>query len=279
MQRPIHTWYEPFGGTFAVGLRLEDPKGRPPCTYQGGKMMVAEATLHAAGYEPGQRAERYLYTEKHWTVWRGMDSLRLVDPEALRQEILALQPGVEGYADIMDDPELEPGSPRWCAQFWALQSCSVQGKPPSWDRDAGWKPSGYGGVSPAGRARGFKERLNPPPLAKKIKVTRALLERMDLSFYHADALDPAVGAHLGPGDVVYIDPAYTGRTAYRGIRRTTRAEVIQLAQRYRGQGCRVLLAEAEPIEIPGARHVKLKRADGCPLPRSRDEWLTILEGA
>jgi hypothetical protein len=268
----IGTWIEPFGGTFAVGLRLAHVKGRPPCTYQGGKMTVANATLRAAGYSPGQGAARYWYNEGDRTVWAGMDALRLADPDRLRDLILALPEGRAGYDQVLANPVRDPHQEdrtAWAAQFWALQACSVQGKPPKWTL-RGWKTSGYASVSPSGIRRGFRERLNPKALAPKLEATRSLLEGMDFFPTLGDAAQ-CIG---GPGDVAYLDPNYRKTTGYRcGI---SREDAKALALCLRRGGARVLYAESEPVDLPGARHVQLKRSDGRPLPRNREEWLTIL---
>lgn len=80
---------------------------------------------------------------------------------------------------------------------------------------------------------------------------------------------------LPPGVVVYMDPPYQKTTGYAND--CDRATVLDLARRWDSAGATVLISEAEPLDLPGWRHVEItgerrgqKRTFG-----GTHEWVTM----
>lgn len=56
-----------------------------------------------------------------------------------------------------------------------------------------------------------------------------------------------------------------------------RADVIEVAQRWRAAGCEVTISEAEPLPIPGWHHYELGKPIGNrrTFSKQKREWLTM----
>jgi hypothetical protein len=74
--------------------------------------------------------------------------------------------------------------------------------------------------------------------------------------------------------VLYLDPPYQGTSCGYAMD-LPRADVVALARAWP----RTIISEAEPLDIPGARHLQLSAPTGGGRTASRQqvEWLTIVE--
>lgn len=264
----IDLWVEPFAGSSAVALALEGV-GRPPFTYQGGKSSLAEPTLSALRLREGGRARRYLLNDLGPVIrfYRALKS----DANAVARCVEGTPEGRAGYTALMAAPV--PEDPfRFAAAYACLQASSVLGKPPN-IRDGRWRCAGYAAVSTAASACGFRVRLNPRALSKRLRAVGARLERMPADFVQGDAV--AIFADgVPPRTVVYIDPPYRGTTRY--LHHASRADVIDMAGKWVERGAVVAIAEAEALQMDGGRIVELQRQDRRGLIPGRREFLTIL---
>ncbi len=79
--------------------------------------------------------------------------------------------------------------------------------------------------------------------------------------------------------VVYIDPPYEGYSSGYS-HHLSRADVLGLATELASARRMVVVSEAEPLALAGARHVQLSgpRGGGATSSRVKSEWLTILGG-
>lgn len=148
-----------------------------------------------------------------------------------------------------------------------LQRLAFRGKPLD-DRVGRWSDPGLSKTEAAGiPATDTFGAVEPqlPVLARRLRALD-LRGRMEARRMSAAEVVPVPGAH------VYIDPPYQGTTGYNG-HDLTRAEVCAIAERWAAAGCTVVVSEAEPVDLPGWRHVRL--TDPQPLMgRERQEWLT-----
>jgi hypothetical protein len=104
-----------------------------------------------------------------------------------------------------------------------------------------------------------------PTLARRLRTLR--LPGVEARRCSAMDVEPIPGAH------VYIDPPYIGTTGYDPKTDLTREDVTELARRWADVGCTVVISEAEPVALPGWRHVRLTDPQAL-MGRKREEWLT-----
>jgi len=277
------TWVDLCAGAGAVACRLVGGPGiDPPVTYQGGKRKYASAILAALGLRPGQGADRVVLCDPGtWgRAWGPM-----LNPSETRTAIQTMREwaadGLEGRAlfeSIVAEGQDEDAG-RWLAQFLALQDCVVGGTPVVALPGVGarWRTHGYAALSPAAIAKGFKQRLNPSALARRLsRVASVSWPASTLVLRHSAAeVDPAAIGVDGR-TFVYIDPPYAGTTGYGPT--LTRAEVVDIARRFDAAGAVVAVSEGEPVDELGWPVVDLTAAhSGQPrtFTKSRSEYLTM----
>jgi len=154
----------------------------------------------------------------------------------------------------------------------ALQVAAPLGRPIDHDGRT-WTTPGYATVSPAGRARGFSERLTKETVARRVlEVGQAFDRCVSVRVVRARAEDVPVE----PARAVYIDPPYVGVTGYRHELR--RAEVVRLALAWAEVAEVVGVSEHEAIPelvAQGWRAVELRGGDDLREGQTRGEVLTL----
>lgn len=273
--RPLHL-YEACAGSAAVSLAAFG--ATPPATYRGGKRRYAKAILHALGIEPLadlRTGIRVTLTEPG--LWGRAWSLLAC---GLRDATVKVLSGMrlDGrplFDQIVDTPPPEEPA-EWLASFLALQSAAVLGKEVSIGPDGRWRTAGYATLSTSAVQKGFRERLLPAQLAKRVAgIPLAFLNSLGARCARASVeLDGAAPTH------VLIDPPYQGTSGYQA--KLARSEVIDLARSWAASGAIVGVCEHEPIEelvaegwIPmeiGAQPVAFGPRTACV---RKSEWLTV----
>jgi hypothetical protein len=159
-------------------------------------------------------------------------------------------------------------------QFWGFAR-----KPVTW-AGGRWEEHGfnvnevYNEVYNAARAtpRGGNWGTAKPP--RLPDIARHLCRLPDLSRVRVHR-GPAQTLAPIPGAVVYIDPPYQDTTGYGHA--FPRAEVLEVAERWRAAGCIVAVSEACAIPLDGWRALQLPRRKGArrTWSKQQEEWLTI----
>jgi hypothetical protein len=161
-----------------------------------------------------------------------------------------------------------------CAEFLILQTIAFGGKPVE-NRGGVW-------MSP-----GFKAHIRggcplPPNLDHIVKSARLCFD-CDITGHVQDvrAVDPSLW--VGGGEaVVYFDPPYAGTTGYTSAD-LNRDEVIDIAQRWHDAGALVIVAEGEPVPVPGWQSFQLVKRHGKgstlgSAAQKKQEWVTVSPG-
>lgn len=245
---------------------------RPPTSYQGGKQRWAAATLDAIGLSVGAGAGRLLLND----VTPSSVALAALRTEHQRIAGWVTSHGRGEAAWRAVAAARVPDHPAdLAAAWWLLQSGSALGKPVTCDGGE-WRTRGYGRLSPSAVARGFRDRCNPPALARRLSSVGHALQVVDIRATRGNARHWHPVPLEGRTGLAYIDPPYRGTTGYRG--KASRELVIEIANRWHESGYVVVVAEAEPIADLGGRAVMLdpsKRSDRRPTPK-RQEWITVM---
>jgi len=265
--------YEPCSGAAAVSLATFG--ALPPVSYRGGKRRYATEILQALGVMTCP--DRIVLNDVGcwgwaWKTWAVVGTVplqawlnaRTLEGRALWDELVA--------SPASEDPVVR------LATFLALQDASVNGKPVQ-IIDGCWRTAGYAELSPLARSKGFRERLLPKPLAKRLgRVTPNILSAM--SAYRADA------ATLSPAaDVIYIDPDYAGAGYPNSM---PHKAVLALARSYAADGATVGISGRTAVEelvhegwvarrLSGNRKVGAFKHNRS-ATRSTNEWLTYMRG-
>lgn len=80
-----------------------------------------------------------------------------------------------------------------------------------------------------------------------------------------------------PGALLYLDPPYQSTTTGYGAD-LPRAEVLEIAERWRAAGARVAISEAEPMPFPGWHRVRIdgeRHGASRTFSAQQAEWLTL----
>jgi len=224
----VSTLLEACAGSAAVSLAAYG--ATPPASYRGGKRRYARAILDLLGLSTIERVELVdpglwgvawqLFAHGHGPAAARFASSWRDEGKPLFQRLVAAPP-----------PVLPA---EWLAVFLALQSSSVLSKDVT-IREGRWRTSGYASLSPSARKKGFRERLLPSRVAAKIRQVPPAFTSA-LSAYHTSALE-----HGGLATHVLIDPPYVGVGGYSN--QMPRADVVELALRWREAGCVVGVCE------------------------------------
>jgi len=238
--------------------------------YQGGKIRYASAILAALG--AWDRPDRLVLCDAGpWArVWQTL----LVDHRwgDVQGHLAELARGqLQGAALFQSLATCPPpaDSAKWAATFLALQSASARGRPITYRPDS-WRTAGYAHLSKAAVAKGFRDRLRPGLLARRVRALSGL-GWPPTTVMHCGADDVPVQADA----VVYIDPPYEGTTGYADD--LPRGQLLDLAKRWATAGAVVAISEAEPLPLAGWHHLAIEPARRTMGQHARHstEWLTI----
>jgi hypothetical protein len=157
-------------------------------------------------------------------------------------------------------------SPRWrVAQYLAIQNGAPSSVPVWWDGQR-WSQEGRNWNKDRSRVWGAEVRkacFSALRIGSLVRVARAVgaldvvpWDRVEVVRADVREVEPIAGA------AVFFDPPYENRTRYAAL--CPRADVLRVSSRWADAGCRVLVAEAVPLPLPGWSSVQL----------AADEWLT-----
>lgn len=195
--------------------------------------------------------------EQRWRVAAQLDAWSVQDVGELWDRLVVSGPPADSQA--------------WrTAQFLWLQARAAGTIPIWWSEEHGRWRSPTGAVDPEADmdlARRTKGRVGRPSskgiapsvagvrgwgsgkrtaglIAQRIRAIEALpWDRIEVLHQDLRTVAPI------PGAVVYFDPPYLGCPRYAAL--CPRADVLEVAQRWRGAGCRVAVSESSPLQIPG----------------------------
>lgn len=130
--------------------------------------------------------------------------------------------------------------------------------------------AGYATLSPLAIEKGFTDRFHTDSLSENIAALRlgsGESVSMDLASEMPD---------FRSGDLVTIDPPYSGTTGY-GTHKLTRERVVEIALGAHACGARVAVHEAEPIITDGTwSSVELERRHGARQRTWSKQWREVL---
>jgi hypothetical protein len=272
------------GGSAAVSLAVDGLK--PPVYYRGGKRRSAKEILrHLPPVHPCLVNDAGPWSE-FWEVAAGPFSAVLV-----RHLLEFHQSGTprELFKRLAEAPVPKIPSER-VAVWLVLQHYAYASRPVyrSGSEPDTWVTPGFCGAS-ADRAAQRERALaaGNRDAVRWAKTSRTLLNVVDdleelqgkIRFV-TSALDlkDDVFQHTVPDRaVVYLDPPYRGRSCGYS-HELDRADVLRISRELASMGKTVVVSEAEPLPLEGARHVKLSgpRGGGATSSRVSEEWLTIL---
>lgn len=269
---------EPCSGGAAVSLRLMGQ--RPLTPYLGGKAQFADAIIAALGIGCEPLDSIVLGDAGPWgTVWQTLATNGAWDAVARKVEQLGQIDVGRGLFDEIANaapPDADTRAVNFTASFLILQSAAARGRPvyPNGDR---WMTPGYAHLSASGRAKGFKERLRPDLLAKRIRAMGAALARPGRPFISGRCeFIETCADHVrrqARRVVVYIDPQYQGTTGYQ---HSVPPETLRaVAEQWRSDGALVAVSEGVPLPWDGWHHVRLSRRGGGTRLGRVSEWLTL----
>lgn len=284
VRRPL---VELCGGSAAVSLAIDGLK--PPVYYRGGKRrFAAEILRHLPPVrpylvnDPGPWSEFWLAMSDEETATEIRYNIRDLaypsEPRVLFRRLASQQ--------VPDDVAER------VACWLAMQHYAYASKPVfrSGSEPDTWVTPGFCGAS-ADRAAQRERALaaGNPDAHRWAKTSRTLLDvvrdletlcgKIRFAVANLGARE-LVGSNQIPEDaVVYIDPPYEGYSAGYS-HHLDRTDVLGLATELASVSRMVVVSEAEPLLLAGARHVQLSgpRGGGATSSRVKSEWLTILGG-
>ena len=252
--------------------------------YQGGKWRFREtlATLmRDAGYDGVPRRVE-LYDPGPWgiaagAVIRSSTRAGLIDRLDLLSRLDA-----RTVFDVLQGHRVPEDPVEFAAQFLFLQRLSYSGKAVG-VRDHIWRSPGFNSSSAYGVAG--TERfgdVNPmiPSLVKTLRSYSGLVEPERLECRQSGAVAPL--ARCAEPTIVYLDPPYSGSTAYPDAE-LDRAGVVALARAWHEAGALVMISEGEAIEELveegwHKRNIYVGRQDTSPFRGKQEEWVTLSPG-
>jgi hypothetical protein len=267
----VTTLVELCAGSAAVALRWLSSTAVPPVPYQGGKRAYADAILVALGLQPGggARGGAVVLVEagpwaEAWAEWctpagQGHTIERLrewseLDPRRLWDRLVA-DPVPSGRAERVA---------AWAVlQWWSFGRKPITSRPG--EDFSTWRTHGFDNVgayrsevAAAKRAGGEDYDIGRdqllPLLVERLEALPDL-SRVEVIAGDARAVAPIAGA------VVLIDPPYDGTTCvYQHD--LPRSDVVEIASRWRADGCVVAVCEAEPLSLDGWHAHELPRPVG-----------------
>jgi 16S rRNA G966 N2-methylase RsmD len=274
------TLVELCAGSAAISLRWLRAKARPPLGYQGGKQGYADAILDALGMNPGDGVGNDIIlcepgpwgdAWEHWRTAGGradtcarLEAWAGEDPRELWQRLRA--------APVPRD--LGERVATWAVlSFWKFGNKAVCVKNGRWL--ASFNPAAA--CREEYNARRIAEGAAPSFVDVSVVLSdlaRRVRRLPDLSRVRVHR-GPAQSLQPIPGAVVYIDPPYQDTTGYGHV--FPRAEVLEVAERWRAAGCVIAVSEACVLPLDGWRALQLPRRKGArrTWSKQQEEWLTI----
>ena len=251
-------WVELCAGTAALTFRSRGLM--PPAVYLGSKKKYAAALLEILGEPEG---ECYLIDSGLWPAF--YRAVQTYGGDAVADVAATVPMGKPGFmaiqrAPVPDDPVVR------AAYFICLQQGAVLGKAVR-IVEGRWKTAGYASLSPSAIRKGFRDRLNPPVLAEKVRALDGKLGGMHFITADVRTYEPIDNA------VVFFDPPYLGKTGY-GRMDPTRPEVVQIAYHWLDHGCDVAVSEGEPA-IPGWNAIEVTKVTDKRRGKQKHEWLSV----
>jgi hypothetical protein len=265
-------------GTGSLGLRLATgTKVKPLMPYMGWKKNLAQHILDVAEVEQG--ADRLIFVDAGpWgRAWQA------IAREEQREAVISIlqhytreQPK-ELYERLKAEP-VPSSDVRFCARFLTLQRWAYGSKPVGIVGDR-WSLPGY--CKPAGEGVPARKTYGEvkPQLPSTIKILKGYAKLETPIFAYQGDSRRIEFTRLGPGDLVYIDPNYKGRTGYRHS--LSREEVLRLGRWWAEKGCTVIISEGEPLTaLNGWETADLtnRRGQVHTFPAEREEWITFKKG-
>lgn len=259
------TFVELCAGSAAISLRWLRAKARPPLGYQGGKQGYADAILDALGMRPGDGVGNDIVLCEPgpwgdaWEWWRTAEGRA---DTCERLEAWAAEDPRELWQRLRKAPV--PGDLGERVATWAVLTHTGFGCKPVLQSGNEWEHHGID----AGYASGLAWKCGLATVASRVGRLPDL-SRVRVHRAPAQSLQPI------PGAVVYIDPPYQDTTGYGHA--FPRAEVLEVAERWRSAGCVVAVSEACPLSLDGWRTMRLPKRKGAgrTWSKQQEEWLTI----
>lgn len=275
------------GGSAAVSLAIDGLK--PPVYYRGGKRRFAAEILR---YLPPVRP--YLVNDPGpWSeFWEVVSTSAIA---TVCRYLLAYH--VSGTPrelfKRLSSWAVPPPGPERAARWLALQHYAYASRPVyrSGSEPDTWVTPGFCGAS-ADRAAQRERALaaGNQDAHRWAKTSRTLLDvvrdletlcgKIRFTVANLGARELVGSNQMIPEDaVVYIDPPYEGYSAGYS-HHLDRTDVLGLATELASVSRMVVVSEAEPLPLAGARHIQLSgpRGGGATSSRVKSEWLTISGG-
>jgi hypothetical protein len=178
----------------------------------------------------------------------------LRDPIAERLEQLCRDDPRDAWTRFTKEPIPSDRVER-VTRFLALQRWSFRGKP-VWGRGGHWGTPGYSTTDMYGVPATERFGAVKPQLESLLRRVRSF-QSLPMVGLTADVRDVEPGDWVLPGSTtVYFDPPYSGTTGYLDAD-LTRCEVLEVAERWRAHGARVVVSEAEPLPLSGWQHIDI----------------------
>ncbi len=272
------------GGSAALSLAVEGVK--PPIYYRGGKRRFAQEILrnlppvtpHLVN-DPGPWSE-------FWEVVKS-------DGEAICGALI-------GMAEIhprelflrLSHDEIPTDRRERVARWTALQHYAYASRPVyRCSTGPWWKTPGFCGASAdraaqreraltAGNPDAHRWAIRSRTLLDVAQDVRALSGKIRFVVTDVDlSVQGPEWLQIPQNAVVYLDPPYLCHSSGYS-HELNRGRVLDIASGLAESGRMVVVSEAEPLQLAGARHVQLSgpRGGGATSSRVRSEWLTIVGG-
>jgi hypothetical protein len=274
------------GGSAALSLAVDGLK--PPIYYRGGKRRFAREILK---YLPPVRP--YLVNDPGpWSeFWRTVSDEETAVEVRYNVRDLAYpsEPRVlfKRLAGQQVPDDVGERVACWVVlQHYAYASRPVYRSEDSWS----WVTPGFCGASAdraaqreralaAGNKDAHRWATRSRTLLDVVRDLEALQGKIRFAVADRGAVELVRSTQIPEDAVVYIDPLYEGYSSGYS-HNLSRADVLGLATELASARRMVVVSEAEPLLLAGARHVQLSgpRGGGATSSRVKSEWLTILGG-
>lgn len=228
--------------------------------------------------DPIARTVQYLWLQARSAgtipMWWSEERDRWESPSGSRTEIAhQTRPGVAALGRVAgarrrrtaDIPACHQGNERELGPAYPARDDGQGARAlgPAHDRGA-LRGARAGAVNGKPDHRGARGIQHPATIARRLRA----LDRIDWSrveVFHGDAR----ALEALPGAAVLFDPPYLGAPRYAAL--LPRADVLEVAERWRRGGGRVLVCESEPLPLPGwtSRRLPAVRRGEAP-----HEWVT-----
>ncbi len=275
------------GGSAALSLAAEGAK--PPIYYRGGKRRFAQEILrNLPPVTPHLVNDPGPWSEFWWVLQSG----GMVDVVEQLEDYHRSGTPRELFHRLSRQP-VPKLAPERVACWAALQHYAYASKPiyRSYADPQYWATPGFCGASAdratqreralaAGNQDAHRWATRSRTLLDVAEDVRALSGKIRFVVTDVDlSTQGPEWLQIPQNAVVYLDPPYLGHSSGYG-HELSRGRVLDIASGLAESGRMVVVSEAEPLELAGARHVQLSgpRGGGATSSRVRSEWLTIVGG-